>query len=159
MRTPGRPHACSSRQGGRTGRQGAAGRMQKQKRIARHSAHQRARHASQRPTCLSVEPDIHLNMWRTRASPAHMLPAVFSLRGQAPRRVNSGRGFPQAHAESVRPRGRPGGSRHERRTTPGRRSAARRAHTAGLHAPLRRAESSARGALCFMYTAAERCLG
>ncbi len=68
---------------GHNGSQGAAGRMQKKKRIARHSAHQRARHASQRPTCLSVEPDIHLNMWRTRASPAHMLPADFSLRGQA----------------------------------------------------------------------------
>jgi hypothetical protein len=44
----------------------------KEAQIVRNPPRQRAGNANQRCTCLSVETDIHLNMWRTRASPAHI---------------------------------------------------------------------------------------
>ena len=48
----------------------------KEAQIVRNPPHRRAGNAKQRSTCLSVETVIHLNMWRTRASPAHI--AAFS---------------------------------------------------------------------------------
>ena len=66
----------------------------------RNPRHRRAGNAKQRSTCLSVETAIHLNMWRTRASPAHI--AAFSPgygakafetvahRMQTPKRIRSG---------------------------------------------------------------------